>query len=78
MKLLTVGNLKTHFSDVLDNIKKGEEYTIEFGRKKDKIAVIIPYKKYVKHNKKRIGILKKGNILILKNFKITDEDFFNS
>jgi antitoxin (DNA-binding transcriptional repressor) of toxin-antitoxin stability system len=74
MKTLTVANLKANFSEVLKYIKSGEEVIIEFGKKHEKLAVIIPYKKY--HNRKRkIGILKgKASFEIDSNFKISDEE----
>jgi len=76
MKTSTVGNLKTHFSEVLDDVKNGEEYTIEFGKRRDKIAVIIPYKEYKKKNKIKLGLLdKKGKITLKDDFKISENDF---
>jgi len=79
MKTSTVGNLKTHFSEVLNDVQNGEEYTIEFGKQHNKVAVIIPYSKYVKKNKRKIGILEnKGKIIIKNNFKMTDDEFLNS
>ena len=38
MKTLQVGEFKSHFSEVIENIKKGEEVAISFGKKKEKIA----------------------------------------
>ncbi len=79
MKTSTVGNLKTHFSKVINDVKNGEEYTIEYGKQHNKVAVIIPYSKYIKGNKKKIGVLeKKGKIILKNNFKMTDDEFLNS
>lgn len=79
MKNLQVAELKTNFSEVLEDVKNGEEITISFGRKKEKIAVIIPYSKYKKNIKRKLGILEnKASYKIDKNFKFTDEDFLNS
>jgi antitoxin (DNA-binding transcriptional repressor) of toxin-antitoxin stability system len=78
MKTFTIGNLKSGFSDVVDDIKKGEEILIEYGRKHEKLAVIIPYKKYNK-KKRKVGILKgKASYKIIGDFKITDEELFSS
>lgn len=78
MKTLQVGEFKSHFSEVLENIKKGEEVAISFGKKKEKIAVLIPYAKYVKKSNRKIGLLeKKATFNISSDFKITDEDFLN-
>lgn len=78
MKTLQVGEFKTHFSEVIESIKKGEEIAISYGKRKEKIAVLIPYTKYAKKSNRKIGILeKKASFKISKDFKITDEDFFN-
>ena len=78
MKTLQVGEFKSHFSEVLENIKKGEEVAISFGKKKEKIAVLIPYAKYIKKSNRKIGLLeKKAAFNIPSDFKITDEDFLN-
>jgi antitoxin (DNA-binding transcriptional repressor) of toxin-antitoxin stability system len=78
MKTLQVGEFKTHFSEVIENIKKGEEVAISFGKKKEKIAVLVPYAKYAKKSNRKIGILeKKAFYKMSSDFKITDEEFFN-
>lgn len=79
MKTLTVGHLKSNFSKVLNNLKNGEEYTVAFGKKKEKIAVMIPYKKYLSSFQKKIGVLEgKGKIISTDDFKISDEEFLKS
>jgi antitoxin (DNA-binding transcriptional repressor) of toxin-antitoxin stability system len=79
MKTLTVGHLKSQFSQVLMRLKNGEEYTVAYGKKKEKIAVMIPYKKYISMYKKRIGVLEgKGKIVISGDFKLSDEEFLKS
>jgi len=78
MKTLQVGEFKSHFSEVIENIKKGEEVAISFGKKKEKIAVLIPYSSYVKKGNRKIGLLeKKATFKMSSDFKITDEDFIN-
>lgn len=37
MKILTVGNLKAQFSQVIEDIKHGEEITIAYGKKHQKL-----------------------------------------
>lgn len=51
MKTLPVGKLKTKFSQVLNDVKSSEEVVITYGKKKEKIAVIIPYKNFKKTTK---------------------------
>jgi len=79
MKNLQVGEFKSKFSKVLEDIKKGREITISFGKKKEKIAVIIPYSKYKKSINRKLGILEnKASFKIKENFSISDEELFNS
>lgn len=78
MKTLQVGELKAKFSKVLEYLKNGEEITISFGKKKEKIAVIVPYSKYKKGINRKLGILKnKASFKIHKDFKISDEELLN-
>jgi prevent-host-death family protein len=79
MKNLQVGELKSKFSKVLEDIKKGEEITISYGKKHDKIAVIIPYAKYKKNIHRKLGILeKKASFQIKDTFTISDEELLHS
>ena len=78
MKTLQVGELKSKFSEVLEYIKNGEEVTISFGKKKEKLAVIVPYAKYKKGTHRKLGILKnKASFEIHEEFKISDEELLN-
>ena len=78
MKIIPVGELKTNFSSILHDIKSGEEITISYGRKKEKVAVILSYKKYYKRNR-ILGLLKdKSKVVIEKDFNISDEEFLKS
>lgn len=78
MKDLNVGEFKTHFSEVLKDVKHGERVIISFGKKKEKLAVIIPYRGYAQTDR-HLGILtKRGSFKILEGFKFSDKDFFNS
>ena len=78
MKTLQVGEFKSHFSEVIENIKKGEEVAISFGKKKEKIAVLVPYSKYMKKVSRKIGLLEnKASFTLSSDFKVSDETFFN-
>ncbi len=77
MKTLTVGELKTHFSEILNEVKAGEEIIITYGRKKESIAVIIPYSTYKKKNKITVGLLKNKKMKIKADFKMTEEELIN-
>jgi antitoxin (DNA-binding transcriptional repressor) of toxin-antitoxin stability system len=77
MKILTVGDLKTNFSEVLKAVQIGEEFAIAFGKRKEVIAYLIP-KQARKNSKRNIGLLEqKGKAVFKDDFKITAEAFLN-
>ncbi len=74
----TVGEFKAKFSEVIKEIKKGNEILISYGKKKEKLAVLVPFDKY-KQKKRQIGILDgKAFAEFSEDFKMTDEEFLNS
>jgi len=78
MKTFQVGELKSKFSKIIEDLKNGEEIVISFGKKKEKIAVIIPFSKYIKKHKRKLGLLeKKASYKIVSDFKISDEELIN-
>ena len=79
MKTLTVGNLKTHFSEVLAHVRQGKEYGIAYGKKKEAIAIIIPIQKYVAQQQKKLGILESDITVQFKpDYKITDQELLQA
>jgi prevent-host-death family protein len=75
MKILPVGEFKTHFSQVLEMVKQGEEIIISYGRKKENIAVVIPYTAYKERNRLRLGALeKKGKYTLREGYEMTEEE----
>ena len=78
MKTLAVGEFKTHFSEVLDEVRHGEEFVVCYGRKKEKVAVVIPYEKYTK-KQVVLGVMEGvASYRINDDFEMTDEEFLNS
>jgi antitoxin (DNA-binding transcriptional repressor) of toxin-antitoxin stability system len=77
MKTMTVGDLKTRFSEVLQEVQAGEEIAVTFGKKKEIIAYLIP-KSARKSTKRTLGILaNKGKVTFQKDFTITEEEFLS-
>ncbi len=74
MKMLAVGEFKSHFSEVLDEVRRGEEFVVCYGRKKEKVAVVIPYGKYAK--KPVVLGVREGvaTYRIKDDFEMTDEE----
>ncbi|EKJ88353.1 toxin-antitoxin system, antitoxin component, PHD family [Leptospira meyeri serovar Hardjo str. Went 5] len=77
MKSYAVGELKSHFSEVLEIVKKGEKVGILFGKNKKTIAMIVPISQKT-DAKRKIGLLDgKVKISFEKDFSITEEEFLN-
>jgi antitoxin (DNA-binding transcriptional repressor) of toxin-antitoxin stability system len=76
MKTMTVGEFKTHFSQVLKDVEKGEKIGITFGRKKEVKALLVPNE--VKKEPRKLGILaEKGGFFMSDDFKVTTDEEFN-
>lgn len=75
MKTMPVGELKSHFSEVIEAIKNGEQIVVSYGKKKKKIAVIVPYSQYVQENGVKIGLLMgKAKCAFMDDFEMTTEE----
>ncbi len=79
MYLLTVGQFKSRFSEVLEKVIAGESIGVTYGKSKKKVAAIVPYNKLHQSNRIKLGLFKgKFSFKIKKGFKMTDEEFLNS
>ena len=77
MQNVTIGEFKSRFSHLLNLVRQGEEIVISYGKKKEKVAIVIPFRgESDKKESRHIGILKgKGTYKIKDNFKMTEEEF---
>jgi len=74
MKSMAVGEIKTHFSQILGEVKHGKKVGILFGRAKKPVAMIVPYMEE-KKGERKIGILNgKAKIEFMNDFKMTTEE----
>ncbi len=79
MQEVTVGELKANFSEYLERVSRGEEITISFGKKRKRVAVLLPYDRHARGSERRLGLLKvRGRCVIRKGFKFTDEEMLLS
>ena len=76
MKTFTVGDFKAHFSEIIERVQSGEEIIISYGKKKENVAVLIPYAAY-KTKKIRLGLLQDKSLKIHDDFKMTEEELLN-
>ena len=78
MKTLQTAEAKTHFSSIMKDIQAGNEVAITYGRKKETVAVIIPYEKWKKSQKRELGTLEgKVSVEFADDFAMTDEELIN-
>jgi antitoxin (DNA-binding transcriptional repressor) of toxin-antitoxin stability system len=78
MKVMSVGELKTNFSEVLKRVQAGEEIDIAYGKGKEIVARLIP-KPSSKKRKRKIGVLNaKGEIKFRIGFKMTEQEFLEA
>ena len=78
MKSLSVGEIKTQFSDVLEKVQQGESFGITYGKSKKLVAELNPPKKQKSKKKRKFGILDgKMKIVFADDFKMTDEELIN-
>jgi prevent-host-death family protein len=75
-KQMTVGDLKAHFSEVLEEVQQGETIEVVYGRAKKPVALIIPIPRDQK-KERVLGLLRNmGPIHIADDFRISDEELF--
>ena len=72
---MQIGELKAHFSEVIERVKGAEEIVISYGRRREKVAVLVPYERYREANRIRLGELE-GTVTVgfAEDFKITSEE----
>ena len=75
MKIMSVGEFKTHFSQALKTVQAGEEIGISYGKNKEVVACLVP-KPAAKKSKRKIGIWEgKGKVRIGPDFQMTTQEF---
>jgi antitoxin (DNA-binding transcriptional repressor) of toxin-antitoxin stability system len=78
MQTMTVGHFKSHFSQALDTVQRGEDIVISYGKKKEKIAVLVPYDRYEGKPQRTLGLLAdKASFSILADFKVSDDELLS-
>ena len=77
MRTMSVGELKTHFSEVLKSVEAGEKIAITYGRKKEIKALLIPNE--IKRPKRKLGILQGiASASFVGGHNTTEKEFFGS
>lgn len=76
MNTFAVGEFKTHFSEIIERVRSGEEIIISYGKKKENVAVLIPYAAY-KSKKIRLGLLQDKSLKIHADFEMSEEEILS-
>ena len=76
MKTMTVGEFKAQFSEVIAQVKAGEEIAVTFGKKKEIVGYFMPEKDQSKLKKRVLGVLEgKATAVFNEDFEITEQEF---
>ncbi|WP_257668549.1 type II toxin-antitoxin system Phd/YefM family antitoxin [Parapedobacter tibetensis] len=74
MKTMTVGEFKTRFAEVLEQVKSGVGFAVTYGRKKEIVGYFLP-ESQVSKPKRKLGLLEgKAKAIFKPDFKMTEED----
>jgi prevent-host-death family protein len=78
MESIPVGELRANFSAILGRVKNGEKIVITNGKKKEKVAVLMPYIQLKSKKGRKLGLLKgMSNYAVKGNFRIDEEAFLS-
>ncbi len=76
MKTVSVGHFKAQFSDFLDQVRGGERIAIQYGRRKEPVAILIPAREDKQFPNRSLGFLHgKASFKLGADFKMTEEGF---
>ena len=76
MQTIQVGKLKNDFSNILKSVQlNGETFIIEYGKKHQKVAMLVPYEEKPLQKRTFSPYKNKGSFKIHYNFEINEEEF---
>jgi hypothetical protein len=74
MKTMTVGEFKTHFAEVLEQVKSGVGIAVTYGRKKEIVGYFLPKAESL-FKKRELGLMAgKASANFKRDFKISEEE----
>ena len=80
MEAIPIGEFKAHFSTILERVKQGEKIVISSGKKREKVALLVPYESKIETRQRRkLGLLQgKARCVIRDNFSMSDAELLSS
>jgi prevent-host-death family protein len=75
MKTMAVGEFKARFSEAVEAVKHGEEIVISYGKKRQNIAVLVPYASFKHKNAITLGSLAgKASVQFADDFEMSADE----
>jgi antitoxin (DNA-binding transcriptional repressor) of toxin-antitoxin stability system len=79
MKQVSVADFKASFSDWLDAVRRGERIAIQYGRRKEIVAILSPPPRLGAGSPRRLGALRgKARFALGTGFKMTDAELLEA
>ncbi|MDR1936457.1 MAG: type II toxin-antitoxin system Phd/YefM family antitoxin [Candidatus Accumulibacter sp.] len=79
MQTVALAEAKSQFSALIRQVAQGREIAISYGKKKETVAVIVPYQAWKKGKVRRLGTLRdRGSLFFADDFSIGDEELIAS
>jgi hypothetical protein len=77
MKKMSVTNFKTHFSDVLEQVRLGEKIVVTLGQRKEIVGYFLF--ELPPPTERKLGLLEgKAKVIFHPDFKISEDEFLKS
>lgn len=74
-----MADFKAGFSDWLDAVRRGERIAIQYGRRKEIVAILSPPPRLGAGSSRRLGVLKgKARFTLGPGFKMTDTELLEA
>lgn len=78
-RTITVGELKARFSEALDAVRAGETLIVAYGRRRTRVAALVPYSTIAPAGKRKLGVLQgKAKLRIARDFALSDTELLKS
>jgi antitoxin (DNA-binding transcriptional repressor) of toxin-antitoxin stability system len=79
MRQVSVADFKANFSGWLDAVRQGERIAIQYGRRKEIVAILTPPTRLVAGSSRRLGVLKgKARFKVGPAFKMTEAELLEA
>jgi len=79
MKQVSVADFKAHFSGLLQAVRQGERIAIQYGRRKEIVAILTAPTRGAGGSSRRLGVLKsRARFKLGPGFKLTEAEWLET